>query len=196
MIQLRSDVFLMTIRVLALAGVLRQESWNRKLVALAAERARALGAEIDLLDLREVAMPLYDGDLEASGGLPSGAVAFRQRIADAHAVMISSPEYNHSIPGVLKNAIDWSSRPPRQPWRGKVVALMGASPGPYGAVRMLPDLRKVLSCLGAIVIPTQLALVKADEAFDEAGRLREPMVARSLDALVEELVATTRKLVG
>src|SRR4051812_43988808 len=115
------------LRVLACAGSLRKASFNRKLIAATVERARAYGAEVDLFDLAEIPMPLYDGDLEEASGLPSGAVELRRRVAAADAVIIATPEYNGSLPGVLKNAIDWTSRPPSQPWRGKVGLTLAAS---------------------------------------------------------------------
>jgi chromate reductase, NAD(P)H dehydrogenase (quinone) len=181
-------------RILAFAGALRKGSFNRKLIALAVERARALGAEVDLLDLAELAMPVYDGDLEDASGLPKGAVEFRRRIAAAEAVIISSPEYNSSIPGPLKNAIDWASRPPNQPWQGKIALLISATAGPLGGARMLPDLRKVLSSIGTLVIPSHVLVSRSREAFDEADKLKSEHSAQSLDSAVGELVTIARKL--
>ena len=183
----------MGLRVLAFAGSLRKDSWNRKLIALGAERARELGADVDLLDLREVDMPLYDGDLEVADGLPANARVFRERIAQAAAVLIASPEYNNSIPGTLKNAIDWASRPPQQPWRGKVVGLMAASPGMAGGARMLPDLRKVLSSIGALVIPSQVAIGGADKTFDASGKLGASLT-KQIDELVKQLLEIAGKV--
>lgn len=183
----------MTIRVLAFAGSLRKDSWNRKLIALGAAAVRGLGADVDLLDLREVDMPLYDGDLEAASGLPAGALAFRDRIAKAAVILIASPEYNYSIPGTLKNAIDWTSRPPQQPWQGKVVGLMAASPGAVGGARMLPDLRKVLSGIGALVVPSQVSVGGADKAFDAEGKLGE-RPSKQIDALAKQLLDLAGKL--
>lgn len=167
---------------------------NRKLIAVAAARAAAQGAEVDLLDLAEVPLPVYDGDLEDASGLPPGAVELRRRIAAAPALIIASPEYNSSIPGPLKNAIDWVSRPPEQPWTGKVVLLLAASPGAFGGIRMLPDLRKVLTSVGAFVVPPQLALSRAHEAFDDAGQLKQASTAKDLDRYIGTLLDTTRKL--
>lgn len=183
----------MALKVLAFAGALRAESFNRKLIALAAEHARAQGADVDLLELREVPMPLYDGDLE-SAGLPAEVTAFRARIAAASAILIASPEYNASIPGTLKNAIDWASRPPSQPWRGKVVGLLGATPGPFATARMLPDLRKVLSSLGCFVVPSQLGVGRAGEAFAETGKLRDAGLDKTLEGVVREALETAKKL--
>jgi chromate reductase, NAD(P)H dehydrogenase (quinone) len=181
-------------KVLAFAGSLRKASYNRKLIALATERARALGAEVDLLDLTDVTMPLYDGDLEAASGLPPGAVEFRRRIAAATALIIASPEYNSSIPGPLKNAIDWASRPPNQPWAGKIALLMSASPSPFGGARGLPDLRKVLCSVSALVLPVQVHIARTHEAFDEAGKLKLDLTVKSLENAVGELINIARKL--
>jgi chromate reductase len=178
---------------LAFAGALRKGSYNRQFIAVAAARARAHGAAVDLLDLADVAIPVYDGDLEASG-LPPGVVEFRRRIAEAQAVIISSPEYNASIPGTLKNAIDWASRPPNQPWRGKIALLLAASPGSYGGARMLGDLRKVLSAIGVVVIPSQIALGRAGEAFDEVFQLKSESIVKDLERAVVELLDMTQKL--
>ncbi len=177
----------MAVRILAFAGALRQGSYNRKLLALGIESLRTLpDLEIDVLDLHDVAMPLYDGDLEERSGLSAGATAFRERVQAASGVLVVSPEYNASIPGTLKNVIDWSSRPPGQVWRGKVVAMMSASPGMMGGNRMLPDLRKVLSAIGAVVLPTQLGLSGADKAFGADGKLSESLM-KQLDALAKQL---------
>lgn len=184
----------MSLHVLAFAGALRKGSFNRKLCTLAVERARALGAEVDHLDLADVTMPLYDGDLEAATGLPPGAMELRRRVSGARVVLLASPEYNASIPGVLKNAIDWSSRPPAQVWLGKVVLLLAASPGMAGGGRMLPDLRKVLSAVGALVLPQQVTVAKAHEAFDEQGRLKLETLAKDLEKGVAEALRIAEKL--
>jgi chromate reductase, NAD(P)H dehydrogenase (quinone) len=186
----------MTIRLLAFAGALRAGSWNRKLLAVGVERARALGAEVDLLDLNDVTMPLYDGDLEERSGLPEGAVRFRQRIQAAGAMLIASPEYNNSIPGVLKNAIDWASRPPKPPFRDKVAGLLSTSIGSAGGARMLPDLRKVLSAVGVFVVPSQFALARGHEAFDEAGKLKAEAAAKEVDRVVSQLLRAAEQLGG
>jgi chromate reductase len=181
----------MTLHIVAFAGVLRSASFNRKLLANATQACRELGAEIDLVDLRDADIPFYDGDLEAKG-LPPSVQALRARIARADALLIASPEYNGSIPGVLKNAIDWVSRPPEQPFRGKVAGIMGATPGPSGCARALPDLRKILSALGVFVIPMQVGLGGATEAFD-AGILKD-LPKKNVAAFAQQLVDITTKL--
>ena len=181
-------------KILAFAGALRVGSFNRRLVALAVEALRGQ-AEVDLLDLRDVPMPPYDGDIEAKDGLPDGARAFKQRIAGADGLLICSPEYNWSIPGTLKNVIDWGSRD-GNPFRGKVAQLMGASPGPYGAVRSALALRQVLCALGVFVLPTTVQIIRAGEAFDPSGRLVDPKMQTQVEKACAELVRVTRLLAG
>jgi chromate reductase, NAD(P)H dehydrogenase (quinone) len=182
-------------KILAFAGALRGGSFNRKLLAVAVG-ALSGQAEVDLLDLRDVPMPPYDGDIEATGGIPEGARAFRQRIAAAQGLLICSPEYNWSIPGTLKNVIDWASRGDGNPFRGKVAQLMGASPGPYGAVRSALALRQVLCALGVIVLPGTVQISRAGEAFDASGRLVDPKSQTQVDKACAELVRVTRLLTG
>jgi chromate reductase len=177
-----------TPRVLALAGSLRKDSYNKKLIRVGAEALRRAGAEVDLLELNDVAMPLYDGDLEAASGLPPGAVEFKKRLAMADGFMFSSPEYNYSIPGTFKNAIDWASRGEEDVFSGKVGALMAASPGNAGGMRMIPHLRQVLTALEALLLPGQVTLAKAAEAFKEDGTLVSERNAKQVEALAEALI--------
>ncbi len=179
-------------KILAFAGSLRGGSFNRKLVAIAADALRGQ-AEVDLLDLREVPMPPFDGDIEARDGLPKGARLFKQRIAAADALLICSPEYNWSIPGTLKNVIDWASRD-GNPFKGKIAQLMGASPGAYGAVRSALALRQVLSALAVFVLPATVQISRAGEAFDPAGRLIDPRSQAQVEKACGELVRVTRLL--
>jgi chromate reductase len=182
-------------RILAFAGSLRSGSLNRKLLDVA---IRAIGdrAEIDRLDLRELSMPLYDGDLEEREGLPEGARLLKQRVLAADALLIATPEYNHSIPGMLKNAIDWASRPPENPFKGKTALLMGASPGQFGGVRGILALRQVLTALFAHVVPVTVQVARADQAFDEAGGLKEARVRSSVERASDELLRVTSALGG
>jgi NAD(P)H-dependent FMN reductase len=166
--------------ILAFAASLRRSSLNRKLIALAAEDAREAGAALDLAEFREFELPIYDGDLDASSGLPPGGVELKRRLERADAVMIAAPEYNYSIAGPLKNAIDWVSRARPMPWRGKSIYLMSASPSRMGGIRGLWQTRIPLEGCGALVFPDMFALSHADEAFDEAGRLRDSATAARL----------------
>lgn len=175
-------------RVLAMAGSLRRESYNKRLIRVAADALRRAGAEVDLLELNEVAMPPYDGDLEDASGLPEGAVEFKRRLAWADGFMIASPEYNHSIPGTFKNAIDWASRGDEDVFSGKVAALMAASPGGVGGMRMLPHLRQVLTALDVLLLPSQVTLAKAADGFQADGSLVSEFFRKQVHELAEALV--------
>ncbi|WP_338863541.1 NAD(P)H-dependent oxidoreductase [Myxococcus stipitatus] len=174
-------------RILAISGTLRMDGFNRHLLAVGVAKARELGADVDVLDLKLLALPIYDGDVEAQG-LPPSVVELRERVAQARGFLVSSPEYNSSIPGGLKNAIDWASRPPGRRFQGKWAAIMGASPGPFGTARMQPHLRQVLSSTGALVLPTQVHVMRASEAFTPEGALKDPARQKEVEALVTELV--------
>lgn len=183
-------------RVLALAGSLRKESYNKKLIRIGADALRWAGAEVDFLELEAIAMPPYDGDLEAEKGLPPGAEEFKRRLALADGFLFASPEYNHSVPGTFKNAIDWASRGEEDVFAGKAAGLMAASPGGAGGMRMLPHLRQVLTALGVWLVPAQVTLPKADQAFHPDGSLVSEHVAKQVqdlaDALVSELSGRIR----
>jgi NAD(P)H-dependent FMN reductase len=186
-------------KVLAFAGATRTNSFNKKLIRVGAEAARQAGAEVTLIDLRDLPMPLYDGDLEAAEGLPPNARELKRLMMAHDAFLISSPEYNSSVSAVLKNAIDWVSRPqPDEPsgvaFRGKVAALLAASPGSLGGVRSLLTVRQVLNTLGVIVLPTQFALARANVAFNDDGSLKDEAHRASVAAVVNELVAKTARL--
>jgi chromate reductase, NAD(P)H dehydrogenase (quinone) len=190
-------------RILAFAGSARRDSLNKKLVRIAARSARDAGGEVTLVDLNDFPMPIYHGDLEDAEGMPQQALRLRELFLTHDALLVVSPENNSSVPAVLKNAIDWLSRgigdekgpnAGTAPYRGKVAALMGASPGQFGASTVLPHLRQILSKLGVIVLGPQVQLSHADQAFDEAGELREPRVAKAVQTLAAALVETTRKL--
>lgn len=176
-------------KVLAFAASLKKTSLNRKLITLAAEIARAEEAEVDLAEFSEFDMPLYNGDLDQSQGLPEGARELKRRVEAASALLLAVPEYNYSIPGTLKNAIDWVSRSRPMPWRGRSVFLMSASPSPMGGIRGLWQTRIPLEGCGAIVFPDMFALAHAHEAFNEAGRLKDAGLAARLE---KELVGFLR----
>ncbi len=176
-------------KILVFAGSTRRDSLNKKLAAAAAEAARNAGAEATLIDLRDLPMPLYDGDLEQSEGVPPNARRFKELLLAHHGLLISSPEYNSSISGVLKNALDWASRqePGEKPlacFQGKVAGLMAASPGALGGLRGLIVLRSMLGNIGVLVVPEQLAVPKAHEAFTPEGRLVDAKQQASLERVV------------
>lgn len=188
-------------RILAFAGSTRKESFNKKLVKIAADAARAAGAKVTYLDLRDIPMPLYDGDLETEQGIPENAKKFKAMLLAHDGVLISAPEYNSSISGVLKNAIDWASRPvpgeaPLICFAGKVVSLMSASPGALGGLRGLVTVRSLLSNIRVIVLPDQVAIPKAHEAFDPEGKLKDPKLQASVEALGRDLSGVLTKLKG
>jgi chromate reductase len=188
-----------TPRILALGGSLRKESYNKKLVQIAARAAREAGAEVTYLDLRDYPMPVFDEDLEKAEGLPEGAKKLKQVFIDHDGFLWSCPEYNSSITAVLKNTIDWVSRPiagetPLRGFKGKTAALMSASPGALGGLRGLVTVRSILSNIGVLVLPTQVAVARAKEAFTPEGALKDSSQQASIEGLSKELVAVLKKL--
>ena len=167
-------------KILAFAASLRRSSLNKKLVTAVAGMLRELGGEVDLADFAEFDMPLYDGDKQAAEGLPPGARSLKERIEAASALVIASPDYNYSIPGTLKNAIDWVSRARPMPWRGRSIYLVSASPGAIGGIRGLWQTRIPLEGCGALVFPDMFALAHADRAFTDDGRLADAAMADRL----------------
>ncbi len=175
-------------RILVFGAALRAGSYNRKLAALAAARLGAHGAEIDHADFREFESPIYDGDLEAASGLPPGARLFNERVKAAGAFAISTPEYNFSIPGSLKNLIDWSSRERPIVWKGKPGLLLGASPSMVGAQRSLWALRVPLEALGAYLYPDMFSLAQADQKLDASGQIADAKLVKRLNDLTAAFV--------
>ena len=186
-----------TPKILAFAGALRAASWNKKLIRIGTALARDAGAEVTLIDLRDYAMPIYDGDIEAAEGLVPKARELKNLMLAHDALLLSCPEYNSSITAVLKNTIDWVSRPrPDEPsaFKGKVAGLLAASPGNLGGVRGLFTVRQVLATLGVLVVPTQFALNQAASAFTEEGELKDERQRESVRAVVSDLLRVTRAL--
>jgi NAD(P)H-dependent FMN reductase len=192
----------MKIKLLAFAGSTRTESFNKNLVKIAAEGARAAGAEVTFIDLRDFPLPLYDGDLEAQDGLPENAKKLKQLMIAHHGFLVAAPEYNSSITPVLKNTIDWASRsendaePPLVCFHGKTVALMSASPGGLGGLRGLVHVRSIFGNIGAHVLPGQVAIPAAYEAFDENGALKNSDKQKSVADLGRKLADFTAKLLA
>ena len=181
-------------KILAISGSLRAESYNTALARVAREIAPA-GVEIELYD-GLASLPPYDQDLdEGDGGTPTAVRDLRERIEGADAIFIVTPEYNGSIPGVLKNAIDWVSARHRGSWlANKTVAIAGATTGQYGAIWAQQDLGRVLGISGARVVGGELPFSRAHTLFDEHGELRSPtQVARLRDHL-DTLIATASPL--
>ena len=157
--------------LVAIPGSLREASHNKELLRLAVKLLEAAGAKVDWIDLRALAIPIYDGDLEASSGLPAGALELAARIAAADGLVIASPENNFSIPAVVKNWIDWLSRAKPMPLRGKSALLLSASPSLVGGSRGLIALRIPLEVLGVHVYPDMFSLATAHQAFKPDGEL-------------------------
>lgn len=186
-------------KILAFAGSTRTNSFNKKLVKIAAAGAQAAGAETTFLDLRDLALPIFDEDLEAKDGLPAGARKFKDLLLSHDGLLISSPEYNSSISAVLKNAIDWASRPapgetPLQCFNGKVAGLMSASPGALGGLRGLVHLRAILGNIRVLVLPDQVAISKAHEAFNPDGSLKDKNQQASIEKIGAAVATTVAKL--
>lgn len=189
----------MAVRVLTFAGSTRSDSFNKRVARVAADGARAAGAEVTLLDLRDFPLPLYDGDLEVASGLPEKAIELKAIFASHQGLLIAAPEYNGSLPAVLKNTIDWVSRSapgekPMQSWRGKTAALMSASPSRVGGLRGLQHLRHVLMTIGVLVIPEHRTIGAAHQAFDEEGRFRDPSDADGIRKVAARLVEVTGRM--
>ena len=182
-----------SVSVLGFAGSLRKASYNRAALQAAVELAPP-DMRLETFDLRSI--PLYDGDVEAVG-LPDAVREFRARIAAADALLIATPEYNYSMAGVLKNAIDWASRPPDQPFAGKPVAILGASMGGFGTARAQYHLRQ--TCVYLDMRPLnkpEVFVAAAHQKVDDAGRLSDAQARASIRALLEALVDWTRRLRG
>ncbi len=191
------------VRILGLSGSTRAKSHNRALVEIAASAAARAGAEVQLISLRDFHLPLYDADLEAESGMPANAVALKALFIRCDGFLIASPEYNGSLTAVLKNAIDWLSRPTDsgetaltlRAFKGKVAGIMSASPGGWGGVRGLAHLRQILSGMGVLVVAEQLAVPSAANAFDESGALQNSAQHAAIEAIgtrVEHLARAMR----
>ncbi len=186
-------------RILAFAGSTRRESYNKKLLKIAAAGASAENAEVTVLDLRDYPMPLFDEDLEKESGAPESAVKLKKLFLEHDRLLIASPEYNSSITAVLKNTIDWVSRsaPGEQAlaaYKGKVATILSASPGALGGLRGLVHLRAILGNIGVIVLPDQIAIPKAHEAFNEDGTLKDPKQQSTVQNLARTLTQVITKL--
>ena len=181
--------------VLAISGSLRSASYNRKALQLARKIAEEWGAHVEEIDLRALAIPLYDGDIEAAG-FPEIVLRLKAAVEAAHVLLVASPEYNHSIPGVLKNAIDWASRPyGDNAWDGKPVAIMGASIGMLGTARAQYHLRQ--SCVFLNMFPLnqpEVMIANASQRFDQDGNLTDQHTRDKIGELLQALAVWTRRL--
>lgn len=186
-------------RILVFAGSTREASFNRRLALAAARAIEEAGGEATLMELRDHPLPLYDGDLEASAGLPLGVRPLKELFKAHDGLFIASPEYNGSVSAVLKNALDWVSRPAGDeagtvPYANKVVALGAASPGALGGLRGLVHLRAVLQSVGALVLSEQIAVGGAGSAFTPDNRLADERLQQMLDRTAARLVDVASRL--
>ena len=190
-----------TPKLLAFAGSAKETSVNRRALAVAAEGAREAGATVTVIDLRDYPLPIMDEDLEAAGGQPENAGRLQTLFGGHDGLLLACPEYNSSITPLLKNTIDWVSRPDADGtglryYKGKTAGLIGASPGGLGGLRGLTHVRAILSNLGMIVIPNQIAVSGAPKIFDDAGRVTDEDQKKKIRAVGVALAEVTAKLMA
>jgi chromate reductase len=186
-------------KILAFAGSTRIESFNKKLVKIAATGAKDAGADVTVIDLHDFQMPIYDGDLEIKDGLPSNARKLKDLMLVHQGLLVASPEYNSSISGVLKNTIDWVSRQsedeiPLACFKDKIAGLMSASPGGLGGLRGLVHVRAILENIGVMVIPNQIAISKAHEIFNLDGTMKDDKQEQQVKKIGSNLTQMLLKL--
>jgi chromate reductase, NAD(P)H dehydrogenase (quinone) len=184
-----------TPKILIIPGSLRAGSYNARLAALAAKELALLEAEVTRISLEDYELPLFDADLVTSQGLPPAAVQLKRMLLAHHGIFITSPEYSASVTPLIKNTIDWISRvrdPGEQPYaafKGRVFAIGAAANGGQGGLRSLMALRQILELgCGALVIPEQVAVPHAEQAFDEMDNLKDEALASALKAAMRRLV--------
>ncbi len=191
-----------TPRILAFGGSLRRDSYNQLLAAIAAAGGREAGAEVTVISLRDFALPVFDEDLEATSGMPEAAKRLKAIFREHDGLIIASPEYNSSITAALKNAIDWVSRgesddePSLSALAGKTAVVCSASPGGLGGLRGLVHLRAILGSIGITVLPDQIAIGKAYEAFTPGGALADAKQQARVKALGSNLAKHLSKLLA
>jgi NAD(P)H-dependent FMN reductase len=187
-------------RILAFAGSARKNSFNRRLIQIAAEGARKAGGEVTLIELGEYPLPIFDQDAEAATGLPENAKSLKKLFLENDGLLLACPEYNSSITPLLKNVIDWVSRkespeePPLSAYEGKYAGLLAASPGALGGLRGLVHVHSILENIRVTCIPDQLAVGKAAEAFDDYGLLKDPGQQSKAEEIGAKLVRVLEKV--
>ena len=188
------------LKILVIPGSLRTGSHNARLAAAAAYEFAQAGAEVTKLSLGDFPLPIYDGDLQTKSGVPKNAINLKRMIGAHHGVLIVTPEYNSSVPPLIKNTIDWvtrvqdASEARGQVFRETPFAIAAASGGRLGGTRALAALRLILSACHATVIPNQLALSFADQAYDDMDRLKHPADIEALKALVRQLIDVSQRM--
>jgi NAD(P)H-dependent FMN reductase len=188
------------LKILVIPGSLRSGSLNAKLAAVAAHELAQTGAEVSRISLADFPLPIYDGDLQAKSGVPKNAINLKRMIGAHHGVLIVTPEYNSSVPPLVKNTIDWVSRVQDlhevrgQVFRDRVFAIAAASSGRLGGSRALAALRLILSACHATVIPSQFALSFAEHAYDDMDHLRHPADIEAMQAMVRQLIDVSQRM--
>ena len=188
------------LKILVIPGSLRTGSLNARLAAAAVYQFAQAGAEVTRLSLGDFPLPIYDGDLQTKSGVPKNAINLKRMIGAHQGVLIVTPEYNSSVPPLVKNTIDWVTRVQDahetrgQVFRERAFAIAAASPGRLGGARCLAALRLILSACHATVIPNQLALSFAGEAYDDMDRLKHPGDIEALNALVRQLIDVSQHM--
>lgn len=188
------------LKILVIPGSLRTGSLNAKLAAVIAHEIAQAGAEVTRISLADFSLPIYDGDLQAKSGVPKNAVNLKRMMAAHHGVVIVTPEYNSSVPALVKNTVDWVTRVQDlhevrgQVFRERPFAIAAASESRLGGARALAALRLILSACQATVIPSQLALSFATDAYDDMDRLKHPADAEALKALVRQLIEFSQRM--
>lgn len=189
-------------KILAFAGSLRKNSLNKRLLNVAADGARSAGGDVTVIDLADYPMAIYNADEHEGVGFDANALKFQELLKAHDGLLIASPEYNGSLPGGLKNAIDWASRKSDkfgmgEVFKGKVAAMITASPGSFGGIRCLSHMRGVLSILGVNVLPSEIAVTFAGDKFDGDGTgITDEKMKHILEKLGAELVAMLKKTHG
>ena len=187
-------------KILIIPGSLRSGSHNAKLAMAAADEFVRADAEVTRISLADFPLPIYDGDLQGKSGVPKNAINLKRLIGAHHGVLIVTPEYNSSVPPLVKNTIDWVSRVQDahetrgQVFRERAFAIAAASENRLGGTRSLATLRLILSACHAIVIPNQLALSFASDAYDDMDRLKHPADIDALGALVRQLIEFSQRM--
>jgi chromate reductase len=188
------------LKILVIPGSLRTGSLNARLAAAAAYEFAQAGAEVTRISLADFALPIYDGDLQTKSGVPKNAINLKRMIGAHHGVLIVTPEYNSSVPPLVKNTIDWLSRVQDahevrgQVFRERAFGIAAASEGRLGGARSLAALRLILTACRALVVPNQLALSFASDAYDDMDRLKHPADVEALGALVRQLIDVSQRL--
>jgi chromate reductase, NAD(P)H dehydrogenase (quinone) len=188
------------LKILVIPGSLRTGSLNARLAAAAVHELALAGAEVTRISLGDFPLPIYDGDLQSKSGVPKNAVNLKRMMSAHHGVLIVTPEYNSSVPALVKNTLDWVTRVQDahetrgQVFRERPFAIAAASESRLGGTRSLAALRLILSACHATVIPNQLALSFASQAYDDMDRLKHPADAEALTALVRQLVEVSQRM--